>query len=66
VSNDLITATCTVCRTGIHWIGCPTGGWWAHFVHPADHHDAASPVEVEEDMTNDGYWVTVGIKGGAA
>ncbi|MFE7744428.1 hypothetical protein [Nocardia sp. NPDC057455] len=66
MSDDLITATCTVCGTGIHWIECPTGGWWAHEVHPADHHDAATLVEVEEDMTNDGWWITVGIKGGAA
>lgn len=34
------TATCLHCRGAIRWIVCPTGGWWAHDTHPADHHDA--------------------------
>ncbi|WBP89492.1 hypothetical protein [Kitasatospora cathayae] len=33
-------ATCTTCHTAIHWIDCPTGGWWRHDQHPADNHDA--------------------------
>lgn len=32
--------TCVVCGARIGWIECPTGGWWAHEVHPADNHDA--------------------------
>ena len=31
---------CQICRTPIHRIDCPTGGWWAHEAHPADSHDA--------------------------
>jgi hypothetical protein len=31
--------TC-VCGGAIHYIDCPTGGWWAHDEHPADGHDA--------------------------
>ncbi|WP_329387399.1 hypothetical protein OG625_30480 [Streptomyces sp. NBC_01351] len=34
------TAHCLHCRGAIDWISCPTGGWWAHDSHPADHHDA--------------------------
>jgi hypothetical protein len=33
-------ATCQHCSGAIEWVDCPTGGWWAHAVHPADHHDA--------------------------
>ena len=33
-------AICRVCGGLIGWIDCPTGGWWAHDVHPADDHDA--------------------------
>lgn len=36
---------CTVCHERVVWIDCPTGGWWAHDVHPSDDHDA----EVEGD-----------------
>ncbi|MCX4778129.1 hypothetical protein [Streptomyces sp. NBC_01264] len=31
---------CRPCGGGITWIDCPTGGWWAHDIHPADGHDA--------------------------
>lgn len=31
---------CDICGGEIHWIDCPTGGWWAHEVHPRDDHDA--------------------------
>lgn len=39
---------CEVCRKEAEWIDCPTGGWWAHWEHPADDHDAV--VELDEDM----------------
>ncbi|MFF9643662.1 hypothetical protein [Kitasatospora aureofaciens] len=35
--------TCATCHTAIHWIDCPTGGWWRHDQHPADGHDAFPP-----------------------
>lgn len=31
---------CRKCGKPIHWMHCPTGGWWAHEVHLADGHDA--------------------------
>lgn len=36
---------CTACRGLIHFVDSPTGGWWAHVVHPSDHHDAETPEE---------------------
>lgn len=57
-----ITALCDTCGTGITWIDCPTGGWWAHDVHPADHHDAATAVEVAEDEDNSGRLYAVGVR----
>ena len=33
-------AICQACKGDCTWIDCPTGGWWAHDVHPADEHDA--------------------------
>lgn len=33
-------AACTTCQQPIHWVDCPTGGWWRHDQHPADNHDA--------------------------
>lgn len=33
-------APCIHCHGTARWIDCPTGGWWAHDVHPADGHDA--------------------------
>ncbi|MGW5387170.1 hypothetical protein [Nocardia sp. NPDC003963] len=62
---DDIRSVCDTCHTGIHWIDCPTGGWWAHDIHPADHHDAVTVMEVEEDETIDGRLYTIGIRGGA-
>ncbi|MBF6187619.1 hypothetical protein [Nocardia farcinica] len=40
--------TCDTCHGPIHWIECPTGGWWAHDT-PAwdDHHDAVTTFEAE-------------------
>lgn len=34
-------ATCQACEGECHWIAAPTGGWWAHDLHPADDHEAA-------------------------
>lgn len=48
--------TCNKCYKTCHYIDCPTGGWWAHDIHPADDHDADPGWEPESDMTNDGYW----------
>jgi hypothetical protein len=31
---------CSACSAPVAWIDCPTGGWWAHWEHPADEHDA--------------------------
>jgi hypothetical protein len=36
-------ATCGTCRQPIHWVDCPTGGWWRHDQHPTDGHDAEGP-----------------------
>lgn len=32
--------TCVKCAKPIAYIECPTGGWWAHYKHPQDEHDA--------------------------
>lgn len=45
-----ILIDCATCSQPAHWIDCPTGGWWAHEVHPADGHDAAA---VEIDLINE-------------
>jgi hypothetical protein len=37
------TPVCAVCRQGADWVDCPTGSWWAHWVHPEDNHDADLP-----------------------
>lgn len=42
---------CAHCGALIEWIDCPTGGWWAHDVHPADDHDA-------EPVAGSGYTET--------
>jgi len=60
--NDEIVSSCLTCHAGIHWIAAPTGGWWKHLVHPEDDHDATTDVEVEEEVTGDGLWVTRGVK----
>ena len=31
---------CKICQSSVGWVSCPTGGWWAHLVHPDDGHDA--------------------------
>lgn len=49
---------CTVCQHDAHWIECPTGGWWAHAVHPADHHDADTGFNPREEMDDHGDWIT--------
>ena len=51
---------CKVCDGQCHWIGCPTGGWWAHQTHPADHHDADLGWQPEQDEDHNGYTFTVG------
>lgn len=62
MSDALITADCLTCGTPIDWWECPTGGWWSHRIHPADHHDAQAPIDVDERMDDNGYWYTVGVK----
>ncbi|WPH57785.1 hypothetical protein [Mycobacterium phage WXIN] len=42
------------------WVSCPTGGWWSHRKHPDDHHEADIGWQPEQDMTDDGYYFTVG------
>ena len=32
--------SCGVCGGLIDYIDCPTGGWWKHWSHPPDGHDA--------------------------
>lgn len=36
--------SCFVCGGRVGYIDCPTGGWWAHEVHPEDEHDAVPSV----------------------
>lgn len=31
---------CRTCDVPAVWVESPTGGWWSHLVHPADHHEA--------------------------
>jgi hypothetical protein len=38
--DDGDDGTCATCGGGIRYQACPTGGWWIHETHPADHHDA--------------------------
>lgn len=33
-------SVCATCPRALTWINCPAGGWWAHWNHPADGHDA--------------------------
>lgn len=41
ITDDATRRTaCRRCGGPAEWIDCPTGGWWAHDVHPADGHDA--------------------------
>lgn len=63
IDLDNIRSLCDTCDTGIHWIDCPTGGWWAHDHHPADDHDATSAlVEIEQAETISGHLYTVGVR----
>lgn len=39
---------CGACGHRVGWINCPTGGWWAHEVHPSDDHDAMECVPESE------------------
>lgn len=38
---------CLTCQTRIDWWDCPTGGWWAHAMYPADGHDAVAMLVIE-------------------
>ena len=35
---------CLTCGNKAQWIECPTGGWWAHLIHPEDGHDVSTEV----------------------
>jgi len=52
------SSKCRLCHQLCEWIPCPTGGWWAHKVHPADSHDADVEWQPMEHMDDDGEWVT--------
>jgi hypothetical protein len=39
---------CGICSSKVYWIPCPTGGWWAHFKHPEDEHDAGF-IQIEDE-----------------
>jgi hypothetical protein len=43
-----VRGTCSVCEGEIHYIDSPYGGWWSHFEHPADGHDAELRIAHEE------------------
>lgn len=36
-------AYCRRCSDPIHYQSCPTSGWWIHYWHPDDNHDAWGP-----------------------
>lgn len=40
MSDETVNRSCSHCGDAIYWISAPTGGWWAHEVHPEDEHDA--------------------------
>lgn len=42
---------CDVCSNLIHWVNCPTGGWWSHFKHVSDYHEpiAGGPILCETE-----------------
>jgi hypothetical protein len=56
-----IKSACVECDRPITWVESPTGGWWAHDVHPADDHDADPPPDnsPEEIVNGRGEYVTV-------
>ncbi|WP_280425484.1 hypothetical protein [Nocardia carnea] len=60
--NAPITSFCRSCDQPIFWNACPTGGWWDHIDEPADHHDPATTVEVNQYMDDNGYFVTDGLR----
>lgn len=45
--------TCAPCGQPIRYVDCPTGGWWAHEVHPADDHDAAPLTQPAADAESE-------------
>ena len=57
-ARDPRIGLCRTCNMAAHWVDCPTGGWWAHEVHPADNHDADLP-DLEQEMDNNGHLYTV-------
>lgn len=56
-----LTSACVECDQTITWIDCPTGGWWAHDVHPADEHAADPPPDTSPDevINSRGEYITV-------
>lgn len=57
---------CDTCHTRITWIECPTGGWWAHDIHPLDNHDAVTRLVVDEIPDVSGWLITIGMHGDPA
>jgi len=53
------SSTCQLCRKLVEWVDCPTGGWWAHRVHPADNHDVQIDWQPMEHMNDQGEWEAV-------
>lgn len=51
--SDVIPNACTTCGQPMQYVNAPTGGWWAHDVHPADGHDATSPDAGGDDIPED-------------
>lgn len=39
---------CQQCKGAVEWIDSPTGGWWAHAVHPQDGHVAVVEGDVPD------------------
>lgn len=40
IADEPVIRSCDICSTEVVWIEAPTGGWWKHFQHPDDDHDA--------------------------
>lgn len=59
-------AQCEDCGGLIAWIDAPTGGWWAHDVHPDDDHDAVTSVEIVDDIDAQGVWFAARNQKGTA
>lgn len=47
-----MSSACQRCQEEIEWVDCPTGGWWAHRVHPTDNHDVMTCRCGEGDCPN--------------